>query len=581
MRRVILSLVLLLWTFISYAQTDITPQEVMNHIKYLAADDKKGRFPCSPESHQVSDYIRDQFAQYGLELMADSGFQYFDITIGAEMTGTNYLKIKHKTFTPGQTTYLPFAFSATGTFKSDTVIFVGYGFDINQGDTLIWNDYDGINVKGKWVVAFTGFPKDTLNKKFFSKQISERNKASLAQEKGAIGIIFVNPEKDELIPFVLPRFSVKFKIAILEVSRGLTRKLLKKDIDKLKAALKKNPHYHLTVAKPVEAAVNYEIKHCKARNVVALLKSNDPEFGNRYIVIGAHYDHLGMGGYESGSRMPDTIAVHNGADDNASGTTGVLELAEYLSSLRDSLKRSIIFITFDAEERGLLGSDYFAKHPTVPKDKIDFMINMDMIGQCTGKASIMGVGTAKEAKKIFESVPTDTTKLKIKLYDRAFGGSDHASFISQGIPAVFFYASKGDGYHTPFDDIDKINPECEADLLKYIAKIAVKLSDYPGEFTFVEQKDKSEGQRYGQGVKLGIRPSFTYSGEGVQIDGLVSGGAAEKAGLQNGDIIIRIGKTKITNIYDYMNALQNYKPGDTAKITVLRKGKEMTIQVKF
>ncbi len=576
-------IVLILISFVlkSWGQVSITPNEILGHIAYLADDNKKGRFPCTKESHQVADYIRMDFVHSGLKLLADSGFQYFDIAIGAELQGENYLKINSETFQPGDQTYLPFAFSDTGTFSGNTVVFAGYGFDINQGDTLIWNDYQNLDVKDKWVVVFSGYPQDTLNKKFFGRQISDRAKASLAQENGATGIIIVNPEKDELIPFVMPRFSVKFDIAILEVNHELAGKILGKDLSAISTKLKSNPHYHFSNNTALEASIHYIIKHCNARNVVAVLESNDPQYKDRYIVIGAHYDHLGMGGYESGSRMPDTIAVHNGADDNASGTAGVLELAEYLSSLRDSLKRSIIFVAFDAEERGLLGSNYFATHPPVPKDKIDFMINMDMIGQCTGNVSVMGVGTAKQAKDIFESIKYDTTKIKVKLYDKAYGGSDHASFIDQGIPAVFVYASKGDSYHTPFDDIDKIDPKEEMYVLNYVAKAAYKLSRYNGDLTFVSQKDQTEGKKYAGGVKLGIRPSFTYSGKGLQIDGVVSGGAADKAGLQKGDIIISIDGKPVNNIYDYMNILQNFSPGDKTKIKVLRKGKEIETKVKF
>jgi hypothetical protein len=288
-----------------------------------------------------------------------------------------------------------------------------------------------------------------------------------------------------------------------------------------------------------------------------------------------------MGGYESGSRMPDTIAVHNGADDNASGTAGVLELAEYLAGHRDQLKRSIIFVTFDAEERGLLGSNYFVTHPPVPKDKIDFMINMDMIGRYNGAVSVMGVGTAKEAKKIFESIKYDTNQIKVKLYDKAFGGSDHASFIDQGIPAVFFYSSDAKDYHTPFDDIDKIKPKEEAQILNYIAQLAIKLSDYPGKFTFVHQKEKQQKGKYGQGVKLGIRPSFTYSGKGVKIDAVTSGGPADNAGLKPGDIIVAIGGKKVNNIFDYMNILENYKPGDKTTVEVIRNKQHKTFTVKF
>ena len=189
--------------------------------------------------------------------------------------------------------------------------------------------------------------------------------------------------------------------------------------------------------------------------------------------------------------MPDTIAVHNGADDNASGVAGVLELAEYLSAHKDKIGRSIIFMSFSAEERGLIGSQYFVDHPLVPLDSIDLMINMDMIGKYGTQLSIMGTGTGDVLDSLLKEVKYDTSALKINPVEKAYGGSDHYSFYGAGIPALFFYASTAEDYHTPFDDVEKIRPKKEADILKFIANFAIEVSEYPGKIKYVKQENGS------------------------------------------------------------------------------------------
>ncbi len=565
-------------------QSEITAKEIHQIIAYMADDNKKGRFPGTPESKEVANFIRNEFKSYGLKPLGDDYFQYFTISVGVRPVGENYLKVKDKEYA-FEKDYLPMGFSGKGNFSSDKVVFVGYGFDIDK-DSLKWNDYENVDVKGKWVVVYRGFPNDDkygLN--FFKDQKSEISKALLAKDKGAVGVLFVNPpqEKDKFIPFVLPRVPADAHIAVLQIKRDLAEKILGKKLVKIEKKRQKNPHYTFEVNTPVSAAVNYEIVKVKTQNVVGVLESNDPKWKDRYVVIGAHYDHLGMGGYESGSRMPDTIAIHNGADDNASGVAGVLELAEYLASVRDTLKRSIIFVAFGAEERGLLGSKYFVEHPLVPRDHIDFMLNMDMIGLYKNSLSAMGVGTSKAFKDIFASVKYDTNAIKVRPVDKAFGGSDHASFQDEKIPAVFFYASSAEHYHTPFDDIQYIKADKEADILKYIASIAIASSRYNGIPVFIAQKDESKkGYSKGGKVRLGIRPAFgDMDIKGVMVDGVTENGPADKAGLQKGDIIVEIAGEPIENIYDYMAKLSKHKQGETIEVKVLRHKKPVVFKVKL
>ncbi len=583
-RTVIIFYFLFLALINVFPQSEITSAELKDWIYYLASDDKKGRFPCTPESKQIADFLRQDYINNGLELLADSGFQYFQISIGAQLEGDNYFIIGRRKLKLGKD-YMPFAFSDTGYFYTDKLVFVGYGFDIEEDDSVRWNDYARVDVKDKWVMILRGMPDNPpVDKKILSKYKSERIKVNTAYKHGAAGVIFINPpedNQDKLLPFTLPRFVAMAHIPVIQLTHKRAEKILHQSLADIDKQLKKNGTYSFDVKTQIRAAVHYRIVNCKTQNVVALLPGNDTRLSGRYIIVGAHYDHLGMGGYESGSRKPDTIAVHNGADDNASGTAGVMELMEYLASIRDSLGRSIIFVNFGAEERGLLGSKYFVEHLPVPKDSIDLMINMDMIGKNKYEASFMGVGTARELPDIFHSLTLPDNTLKIKTVKQAFGGSDHASFIDAGIPAIFVYASTGEGYHTPEDDPQYINYDGEALILDYIAELIKKVADYPGKFHFVKQKDKSRGGYGGMKVRLGVRPAFDYSGKGLKVDAVVDGGVADKAGIQKGDVIVQIGNTTVENIYDYMGALSKFKPGDTTIIIVRRGGKTIEFKVKF
>ncbi len=576
-------LVLLSLNF-SIAQSEITAREVKDWIYYLASDQQKGRFPCTPESKQVAERLRQEYIDHGLTLLANSGFQYFEINAGIKFFGDNYFRVGHRSYAMDKD-YKVYPFSDTGYFQTKEVVFVGYGFDVNEGDSVRWNDYTGIDVTGKWVVILRGEPQNPpFSHDVLKNYTSDRKKVATAKDHGAAGVIFVNPTRyaDNLIYYAIPRVLAREDLPVIQVKRAVAKKILGQSLDKIEQELHEKGNLTFTVKRDLSLAVHYQVVKCKTQNVVALLKSNDPRLGGRYIIIGAHYDHLGLGGYESGSRMPDTVAVHNGADDNASGTTGVMELMEYLASVRDKLGRSIIFVDFAAEEEGLLGSKYFAHHLPVPKDSIDLMINMDMIGKYKNEANFMGLSSARELKEVFNQVKYDTTDLKVKTFDRVFGGSDHASFIEVGIPAIFVYASTAKGYHTPMDDPQFINYKGEARVLRFIADLAIKASHYPSRFHFVKQKEEAQKGRYGgMKVHLGIRPAFGYSGRGVKVDAVVADGVADKAGILAGDVIIKIGDKKVNNIYDYMSALSRVNPGDRVQITVLRDKKEVVVEVQF
>ncbi len=585
MRKIFLVFVLFLLKNTAFSQTEITPQEIYNHISFLASDEMKGRFPGTKECDSVANYIRNDFLKSGLKQLGDNGFQYFEIITKTELGKDNSLKINGKNYKVKQD-FIPLTFSANGSFSGGAVI-AGYGIVIDQ-DSISWDDYKGLDVKNKWVVIFRGYPKDAgIDEKILQKQSPERVKITTAKDKGALGVIFITPSegfKTELIPFQTPRFYVRSEIPAISVSHKVAEDIfrhIKPSLEFYEKTINKRPLPWQEIQIKISATVEVNPVKVRTQNIVALLEGSDKRLKNRYIVIGAHCDHLGMGGYESGSKMPDTIAVHNGADDNASGTAGLLELAEYLASKKDSIKRSIIFIAFSAEERGLLGSQYFVEHPLVPLDSIDLMLNMDMIGQYNGSLSAMGTGSAKELPGIFKKIRYDTNQLKVNLLEKSYGGSDHASFTAAKIPAVFFYASAAKGYHTPFDDIENIKPDKEALLLKYIAKVAINAANYDGKLHFQDQAaEGNKSHNYGTGVTLGIMPAFEDTGgKGLKIAGVVSGKPAEKAGMKTGDIITEINGQKIKNIYDYMDILKTLKKGQTIQVKIIRKNEEKILTV--
>jgi len=316
-------------------------------------------------------------------------------------------------------------------------------------------------------------------------------------------------------------------------------------------------------------------KTIQATNIVYYKKGIS--LPNEYIVIGAHYDHLGMGGYGSGSRKPDTSAIHNGADDNASGVAAMLACAEILSKIETD--RSIIFVAFSAEEMGLLGSKYFVKNAPINLRQIKAMINLDMIGRLDSILTVSGTGTATQMDSLI-SVAYDKNFqpfFQIKRERSGFGPSDHASFYADSIPVLFFHTSIHEQYHTPEDDVEFINLKGCSDISNFVISIAQLLSkkNQTLDYQAVGNPQLSMGSIK---TTLGIMPDHSSEGIGMTISGVRVGGVAEKAGLLKNDIIMQIGTEKVTDIESYMKAMNTFKKGDSVEIIIQRKGETKTIK---
>lgn len=297
------------------------------------------------------------------------------------------------------------------------------------------------------------------------------------------------------------------------------------------------------------------------------------------VIIGAHYDHLGTG--EDGNSLDANSLgkIHNGADDNASGTAGVLELARYFSANDRKEKFNFLFICFSGEELGLYGSKKFCENPTVDFSKVNYMLNMDMIGRLndsTMKLIIYGVGTAPDWVSIIDKIPSE---FNMKKDSSGIGPSDQTSFYLKNIPALHFFTGQHSDYHKPSDDADKINYEGEKKVLEYMLRVIEATEQLP-KLKFLETKNPQQGvPKYK--ITMGVMPDYTYEGKGMRIDGVTQDRPASKAGIQKGDVVVMFGEDKIGDVMDYMKALAKHNKGDTVPVTILREGKEIELNVTF
>ncbi len=330
---------------------------------------------------------------------------------------------------------------------------------------------------------------------------------------------------------------------------------------------KHNPDPHDTTTK--------NIKEKSANNVVGFLDNKAPHT----IVIGAHYDHLGLGHDRNSLDTKPEGKIHNGADDNASGTAGVIELAKYFAGNKITEPYNFLFICFSGEELGLLGSKRYCENPDIDLKNINYMINMDMIGRLndsTKKIVVYGVGTAPVWVPLIDSLKSE---FKILKDSSGIGPSDQTSFYLRDIPVLHFFTGQHSDYHKPGDDADKVNYKGEAAVLDYIIAMVERTYRYP-KLTFQKTRTPDTGKSSFK-VTMGVMPDYVYEGEGMRIDGVTDGKPASKAGVQKGDVVIRLGTTKVKDVMEYMKALSAFKKGETTEVEVMRNGKSVIMPITF
>ena len=585
------------------AENQLSTERIAKHIQFLASDKLQGRRAGTPFADEAAKYIESEFRSYGLKPASTTGFlQPFTFVSSVKLGDQNSLEFKSQSgsqkLKAGEA-FMPLAFSPSQPVSGEAV-FVGFGISAPE---LGLDSYSGIDPKGKIVLILRGSPDgDNPHGKFaeFTQPGLEiQNKTLKAREKGAAGVLFVSAEKsfheDRLSRLRHDLNFLDSGIPTMVVNRDAAASILAAGGASLSDAEAK--------AKEANSAFNLKDVTIKFKtdivkingnsaNVVGVLPGSDPQLASEYVVLGAHYDHLGLGGPESLASKPEG-EIHHGADDNASGTTGLLEIARVLASERTKLKRSIMFIAFSGEELGLLGSGAYTKTPSVPLSTTVAMLNMDMIGRLlNGSLFVGGVGTSPTWKPLLEKLngamgPTASAAgngsgsrfQKLSLGEDGFGPSDHQSFYVRDIPVLFFFTGTHDDYHKPSDTADKINVEGLKKVAEFVREIAVSVANEPQRIAFTKVKVEQRSTGRGFRVYLGTVPNYSDQNDGLKLDGVRPGSPAEKAGMRAGDIVIKLGKMPIKNVYDYTYALGEMRGGEEVEAVIRRDGKEMTVKI--
>jgi Tol biopolymer transport system component len=483
--------------------------------------------------------------------------------------------------------WTPLGFSSPGSF-SGKVAFVGYGID---APPLNYREYEGIDLKGKVALMLRYEPQERDDQSPFdgrrpSRWSALRYKALQARERGAVAIVFVTgPQQDEAkdklpaltndgpeSPAGLPVIQVKTSVATKWIDLAAFQTDVDKDLKPRSRVL------DATLKGTVDVKANY----ADGENLAGILPGRG-RLANEVIVIGAHYDHLGYGGH--GSMKPNEHAIHNGADDNASGTSAVLVAAKRLTELLKDAKdrRTIVAALFSAEEVGLGGSSYFVDHPPLPLANVKAMINLDMVGAMhDDKLIALGSESAPEWKPLLDRTASEL-KIDLAASGDGYGPSDQTSFYAHQIPVIHFFTGTHERYHTPDDDADAINFSGAEKVAEMTARVAAALAR--GEVTPAYARASTapamEGDSRGYGAYLGTIPDFSAMASdtgGVKLSDVRSGGPADKAGIKGGDTIVEMGGMRIDNLYDMTYALQDHKPGETIDVVVLRDSKRTTLR---
>jgi hypothetical protein len=558
------SVFLLLFSLSLHSQN--TSDNLRKHITYLASDELEGRKAGTQGDSLAATYIRDKFRAAGAELQGDNGFQYFSLVAGVSQGDGNAF------FVNGQKAdvsvdFMPLSFSSSGTVDAE-VIFAGYGITGISGD-INWDDYASADVKGKWVMVLRGDPEPENQNSAFIPLATDRSKALTARDKGAAGLILVSPsgmeKKDVPLDLSYDKTVSDAGIPVVSVTRMLASKILQLPvtaIDSLeKIMLGKVLPVSLRPETKVKASTDVIRQKVISRNVMAVIPGSDISMRNEYIVVGAHYDHLGMGGAGSGSRVPDLHAVHGGADDNASGVASLIELAEWFGKSENRTSRSLLFVSFGAEEMGLVGARHFVANSPVSLKSIKAMINMDMVGRLNAESpvvTISGTGTFTVADSLVDAL-SSTAAFEVRKVADGYGPSDHAAFYGEGIPVLFLTTGAHSDYHTPDDNVDRINFPGQVKVTEFVATLSTGLGNMKSAPIFKESGTRSQAGHYGRNLKvtLGIMPDVS-GGEtsgGMKVEGVRKDGPAERSGMLKGDVIIAINGLPVSNIYDYMSRL--------------------------
>ena len=563
----------------------VSAEAVQRHINFLASDELKGRRAGTAEADKAAEYIAKEFRHYGLKpVKGDNYLQPFSFVSGVKLGDGDSFQIKTpkgtQTLKVGED-YMPLAFSSSVP-ATGQVVFVGYGISAPE---LQYDSYGGVDVRGKIVAILRGSPDgDNPHGRFAdytAPGLEIQKKVIKAREKGATGVIFISTEEkfsdDKLFTLRHDLNFLDAGIPAVVVSKQTGQKFEGSFI----GTMSEKP-VTVTFTNPVEFKTDVQKINGKSSNVIGMLEGIDARLKSEYVVIGAHYDHLGLGGPESLEGNPYG-KIHHGADDNASGTAALLELARVLANDRAQLKRSVIFMAFSGEELGLLGSAAFTREPLVPLASVSAMLNMDMVGRLRDNSLFIGgVGTSPAWQSLLDKLNgKPENSFKLGTGQDGLGPSDHQSFYIKDIPVLFFFTGSHAEYHKSSDTAEKINVEGERQITEFVRQIALNVASEPERLAFsrVKSDNSTQGRRGSFRVSIGTVPSYAEQTDGMKLDGVRPGSPAEKAGLKAGDVIIKLGQMAIKNVYDYTAALGELKAGEEVEVIVRRDGQELKLKV--
>lgn len=554
-----LPLLLAVFGMLSTAKAQIPVQSLAPRLQYqvfyLADDSLQGRQTGSVGEQKAANYLIQQFKTLGLQPAGDQGSwkQAFTFTGKQEFGKANELLLDGKK-QRWLTHWFTLPLSGSGQVQAEVV---DLGFGISNA-ALGHDDYaDKKNLEGKIFLIRLNSPDGNNPHGKFGADAALDRKIKLAASHGAKAVVFYPSSAEDVLPAdQLDRRTQQLELPAVclrwEAWQGFQEKGIK------------------TISLKTQI-----LRHTiTGNNVVAYLDRGAPYT----VVFGAHYDHLGLGEYGSSLHAGEP-AIHNGADDNASGTAGLIELARYFSEQKQS-KYNYLFMAFSGEELGLLGSAYFAKNPTMPLEKVAAMLNMDMIGRLdssTRQLGVNGVGTSTIWKSLADSLAFG---LAIKTTESGTGASDHTSFYLQDIPVLHFFTGTHGDYHKPSDDAHKLNYGGMAEVVNYIIRMTNALET--GEkLPFVKTSDADSRSAPRFKVTLGIMPDYFYEGRGIKVDGVTAGRPASQAGVQKGDLLLQLGDYELADMQAYMQALAAFNKGDQTELKLMRDQEIVTLQLKF
>ncbi len=625
-------------------------------ITYLASDALEGRRTGTPGANDAAHYIAGEMNRFGLRTSIQIArpartrgenlaryLQPFPYVAIVELGKDNTMRFTRHGGSHGDISteprigqdWMPIGFSTNARLENVGVAFAGYGISSAE---LNYDDYAVSSAKDRAAVIFAGTPDGDNPHGQFARAGEIRFKAAAARAAGARALLIIANE-EKLADDRLSRLSYdnagEAGIPVLVVSRQVATKILGTQLSNYEkiadarivpAKTNQDPTLDRTITQshifrlPVgglDLSITTDVirRESPSFNVVGILPGSDPKLKDEAIVIGAHYDHLGRGGEGSGSLDPREGLIHHGADDNASGVAGLLELARILSSQNPKPRRTVVFIAFSGEEEGLIGSNYYVDHPIVPLANTVAMINMDMIGRMRERKLIVGgVGTAPDWRDIIarENLDNQTISLAelanpnrtpgkatavigangqvtsaivhpqhfdLTLNEDGYGPSDHSSFYAKQVPVLFFWTGNHEDYHKPSDTADKINYEGEARIVSFIANVVRDIDTGNKRPTYTVAKSESQGRAMGFRVYLGTIPNYADSNDGLKLDGVRDDSPASKAGLKSGDKIVKLAGREVKNVYDYTYALGEMKAGQEYQVEVVRGNEKLTLKI--